>query len=141
MIGPKRSVELSLLSSRRQFVPFGQVSTDIMMVLYKYLHVVFMPPIYSHDFSISFNQAIFESVCVRERKGSPYDYVHSDVFWCFFLPLLLLLKMGFCSIFSTYSSPNDFFMLIEFCFFPRYSLFKCMCVCIVCESFFFWLRA
>lgn len=40
------------------------VFQDIIMVLYKYLHVVFMLPIYSHDFSISFNQAIFE----REKK-------------------------------------------------------------------------
>lgn len=67
-------------------------------MLYKYLHVVFMLPIYSHDFSISFNQAMFE----RERKRDFVMITYTAIFCCCCCCYLffLMLKMGFCSMFS-----------------------------------------
>lgn len=60
IIGQTTSVKVSLSLPLHPFcVVRLQVFIDITMVLYKYLHVVFMLPIYSHDFSISFNQAMF----------------------------------------------------------------------------------
>lgn len=101
--------------------------TDIAMVLYKYLHVVFILPIYSHDFSISFNQAMFA------RKGDFVMITWTPIYLAvvaatkngflfnFFELYLILLEM----IFSSCASNSSFFVLrILFLF----QVWVCACV-------------